>query len=64
MLDKDKALTFMRQEENLLNMVSHEAYDLTIQAIDQAKRDLALKHEREIAEYARHLLEEEVNKNG
>jgi len=64
MLDKEKALTFMRQEENLLNMVSPEAYDLTLQAINQAKRDLALKHEREIAEYARRLLEEEIIENG
>jgi len=64
MLDKDKALAFMRQEGNLLNMLSPEAYDLTLQAIHQAKRDLALKHEREIAEYARRLLEEEINENG
>jgi hypothetical protein len=57
MADTDNAKLLLRQEYTLLNLVGPKDYDLAHQAVRQATRDLALKHQREITEYAIHLLE-------
>ncbi len=56
-MDLNKAKLIMDQELGLMRQMDGHDYDLIQQAIRQAKRDLAFRHAKEIAEYAVGLLE-------
>lgn len=56
-MDLNKAKLIMDQELGLMRQMDGHDYDLIQQAIQQAKRDLAFIHAKEIVEYAVRLLE-------